>query len=42
MYGIGHITGLRLIQAVNDQDMDLVRNILAIGFDPNVADYDNR
>lgn len=41
-YGNGHVTALRLIQAVNDEDIQIVKNILDIGFEPNVGDYDNR
>jgi ammonium transporter Rh len=41
-YGEGHSTALKLIQATNNEDIKQVKNILDIGFSPNVGDYDNR
>lgn len=42
IYGHKNITALHLIQSVNDEDIDAVDNLLDIGFDPNVGDYDHR
>ena len=37
-----HNTTLRLIQAVSDNDVEHVKKILSMGFDPNCGDYDHR
>jgi ankyrin repeat protein len=42
IYGHKNITALHLIQSISDEDVEAVLNLLEIGFDPNVGDYDNR
>jgi ankyrin repeat protein len=42
IYGHKNITSLHLIESVSEEDVEAVQNLLDIGFDPNVGDYDNR